>query len=85
MGSKVWMNCADYRLDHCIDTMRQALMCHANTAVYTADWEFNPNPEVSKDVSSEATTTCMNWDSLNDWARERALVPGTYHYLPKGE
>lgn len=72
--------------NHCIDTMRQALMCHANTAVYTADWVHDKETHklaVSKDVHSKQTTTCVKWNSLNDWARQRALVAGTYHYVPK--
>jgi len=43
-------------------------MCHANTAVYTADWEVGPEIgklAVSKDVHSKAETTCVKWDSLD--------------------
>ncbi|GAB1319328.1 hypothetical protein MFIFM68171_09538 [Madurella fahalii] len=67
--------------DHCIDTLRQALMCHANTAIYTAEWTDDPHSPVNKELRSDAVTTCVNWDALNGWARQRALVPGHYHYL----
>ncbi|KAI0468728.1 hypothetical protein F4859DRAFT_201021 [Xylaria cf. heliscus] len=66
--------------DHCIDTIRQALMCHANTGVYTSEWNYEThNP--SRNLESRSPSTCVRWDSLNDWARDRALVPGQYHYI----
>ncbi|KAI3342535.1 hypothetical protein F4824DRAFT_512270 [Ustulina deusta] len=66
--------------DHCIDTIRQALMCHANTGVYTSEWDYKThNP--SRSLESRSSTTCVQWDSLNNWARDRALVPGQYLYI----
>ncbi|KAI1173215.1 hypothetical protein F4777DRAFT_581224 [Nemania sp. FL0916] len=68
--------------DHCIDTLRQALMCHANTAVYTAEWVADSHEPINKHIRGKATTTCVKWDSVNDWARQRALRGGTYKYAP---
>ncbi|KAI0109018.1 hypothetical protein GGR51DRAFT_117520 [Nemania sp. FL0031] len=66
--------------DHCINTIRQALMCHANLGVYTSEWDYKVhNP--SRSLESRSSTTCVRWDSLNEWARERALVPGHYKYI----
>jgi hypothetical protein len=66
--------------DHCIETIREALMCHANTGVYTSEWNYEThNP--SRSLESRSPSTCVTWDSLNDWARDRALVPGQYHYI----
>ncbi|KAI0428593.1 hypothetical protein F5Y09DRAFT_343505 [Xylaria sp. FL1042] len=66
--------------DHCIDAIRQALMCHANTDVYTSEWNYEShNP--STNIQSRSSTTCVRWDSLNNWARDKALVPGEYHYI----
>lgn len=78
--------------DHCIDSIRQAIMCHANTAAYTAEWvedhenEGNNNdkshlPVIDK-LRPDAITTCVKWDGLDNWARQRALVPGKYRFLP---
>ncbi|KAK3686195.1 hypothetical protein B0T22DRAFT_443279 [Podospora appendiculata] len=68
--------------NHCIDSLRQSLMCHPNTAVYTAQWQDDPHSPIRKDIKSDAVTTCVKWDSLDGWARPRALVPGNYFYLP---
>ncbi|KAK4031496.1 hypothetical protein C8A01DRAFT_51441 [Parachaetomium inaequale] len=68
--------------DHCIDAIRQALMCHANTALYTAEWMNDSHVPINKELRSGAVTTCVKWDSLDRWARKKALVPGHYQYLP---
>ncbi|KAI1147054.1 hypothetical protein F4825DRAFT_167328 [Nemania diffusa] len=66
--------------DHCIDTIRQALMCHANTGVYTSEWNYETrNP--SRSLESKSSTTCVNWEGLDAWAKQRALVPGQYKYI----
>ena len=57
-------------------------MCHANTAIYTAEWTNDSHAPINKELRSDATTTCVKWDSLNGWARQRALVPEHYRYLP---
>ncbi|KAL7622857.1 hypothetical protein AAE478_006536 [Parahypoxylon ruwenzoriense] len=66
---------------HCIDTIRQALMCHANTGLYTSQWDEKTRMP-SRNLNSNSVTTCVRWDSLNDWARQRALRPGQYKYQP---
>ncbi|KAI1737056.1 hypothetical protein F4680DRAFT_430134 [Xylaria scruposa] len=44
--------------DHCIDTIRQALMCHANTGVYTSEWNYEThNP--SRSLESRSSSTCV--------------------------
>ncbi|KAL2020053.1 hypothetical protein VTK56DRAFT_8956 [Thermocarpiscus australiensis] len=68
--------------DHCIDSIRQALMCHANTALFTAEWMNDSHVPINKELRSSAVTTCVKWDSLNHRARKKALVPGNYKYLP---
>ncbi|KAK4107237.1 hypothetical protein N656DRAFT_849603 [Canariomyces notabilis] len=67
--------------NHCIDAMRQTLLCHANTAIYTVEYTGNPRSPVGRDLKSRAVTKCVNWDALNGWARQRALVPGQYSYI----
>lgn len=56
--------------DHCVDDIRQALMCHADTSIVTFDWRPNwrrPWPNFSVDH------TCVDWDALDDWAAERSF------------
>ena len=56
--------------DHCVDDIRQALMCHADTSAVTFDWKpqyRRPWPNFSVDH------TCVNWEALDDWASERSF------------
>ncbi|KAI1174991.1 hypothetical protein F4777DRAFT_579437 [Nemania sp. FL0916] len=68
--------------DHCINAIRQAVMCHANTELHTAVWVENPERPMTGLLVGHTPTTCVRWDSLNNWARSRALVPGNFTYRP---
>ncbi|KAI1409006.1 hypothetical protein F5Y13DRAFT_171318 [Hypoxylon sp. FL1857] len=68
--------------DHCIDTLRQALMCNPNTEIHTAEWLNRPHELGDKELSGQSTTTCLKWDSLDKWARPRALRAGEYSFRP---
>ncbi|KAI0882121.1 uncharacterized protein GGS22DRAFT_47992 [Annulohypoxylon maeteangense] len=68
--------------DHCIDTLRQALMCHANAEVHTAEWLDRAHELGDKELSGQSTTTCLKWESLDKWARPRALRAGEYSFRP---
>jgi hypothetical protein len=72
------LSCAD----HCIDAMRQALMCHANTEVHSGVWTYDPNVPNHVKLASRAMTTCVKWDSVDAWARKRALLPGHFTFRP---
>ncbi|EER24665.1 hypothetical protein CPC735_060350 [Coccidioides posadasii C735 delta SOWgp] len=55
-------------VDHCIDIVRQALMCQADTTLIT----FNDDGALSPvKPDFEATHACQNFDKVHDWARER--------------
>ncbi|TGO81099.1 hypothetical protein BPOR_1352g00010 [Botrytis porri] len=57
-------------VDHCIDDIRQALMCHADTSITTFEWEEGirrPMPDFT------GWHTCNNWEKLDDWATARAF------------
>ena len=60
----------DGKQDHCVDDIRQALMCHADTSIVTFDWKpqyRRPWPNFSIDH------TCVKWEALDDWASERSF------------
>ncbi|KAK2758423.1 hypothetical protein FQN53_008254 [Emmonsiellopsis sp. PD_33] len=55
-------------MDHCIDMLRQALMCQADTTLITWEGSFtNPKPDFS------ATHYCRSFDTIHDWAKEREI------------
>ncbi|KAK3329255.1 hypothetical protein B0H66DRAFT_634462 [Apodospora peruviana] len=67
-------------LAHCIDLIRQALLCRPNTAIFVSDYVNDPVQYTSDDIRSSANVQCVNWDSLHGWAKKRALLPGKYKY-----
>ena len=60
---------ADYSfVAHCIDYLRQVLMCHADMTPITLDLvphKYNPNFSIKH--------TCRNWDRVWDFALERNI------------
>ncbi|PFH58958.1 hypothetical protein XA68_12975 [Ophiocordyceps unilateralis] len=56
--------------DHCIDDIRQSLMCHADLSVVTFDWlphRRRPWPNFHIDQ------TCIDWEKLDGWASKRSF------------
>lgn len=68
--------------DHCINSLRQAVMCHPNTAITTFEWIDEINPLEGKVQRLEAMETCAEWNSIDDWTRKKALVEGEFTYRP---
>ena len=59
--------------DHCIDMLRQLVMCKADISVMTFSWHPHvPGPWPKFELNHE----CRNWDNINMWARERAIIEG---------
>lgn len=57
-------------IDHCLDSLRQFLMCKADVSIVTYDWLDNHRrPFPNFNVQHE----CRSFDAVNDWARERSL------------
>ena len=55
-----------HHLNHCIDTIRQALMCASDVTVYTWKWD-----EERHSHTNQLTTphTCRNFDKIREWGR----------------
>ena len=54
-------------LDHCIDLLRQVLMCHSDISLHTYGWKDGyrwPWPDFT--IEHE----CRSWDHLMVWAEE---------------
>lgn len=55
-------------LDHCLEDLRQTVMCQADFSIITYDWLPNyRRPWANFKVDGE----CMNWEALDSWAGER--------------
>ncbi len=57
-------------LDHCIDILRHAILCHSDTSLFTLQWSA-AEPMPRADFSHEHT--CVDWQTLFAWADERKI------------
>jgi hypothetical protein len=69
-------------LAHCIEYIRRTVMCHADVSVYTASWIADSHEHPNKDLVSGGDRVCVNWDTIDTWSRQRALVKNVYKVKP---
>ena len=55
-------------LGHCIDTLRQALMCHADTTPYV--WQYDTKSD-RINLYQETMHMCVDFNAIREWAGER--------------
>ena len=68
-------------LDHCIDILRQQLMCSAEMAptfTYTVDGVDEPLPDFSSILQ------CKNFDELKTWTQQNVIHDGGDWDIPDG-
>ncbi|CZT12549.1 uncharacterized protein RCO7_11740 [Rhynchosporium graminicola] len=59
-----------HHIDHCVDTIRQSLMCSVDVSVLTWEW----NEERQQNLEKGAIVhTCRNFDKVRDWAKTHAI------------
>ena len=58
------------RPDHCLDTLRESIMCHADISLLTMRWgKTQPIPLANFSAPHE----CINWQSLDEWSQGRSV------------
>lgn len=57
-------------------------MCHADVSVYTARWIGPSTDHPNKDLVAGNQRTCVKWDAIDSWSRERMLVKNVYKVKP---
>ncbi|KAH6644865.1 hypothetical protein C7974DRAFT_420282 [Boeremia exigua] len=57
--------------EHCIESIRQSLICHSDVTPITIHYNATAVPKSGGDFKIEHT--CRNFDALSDWARGRTL------------
>ncbi|KAH7325712.1 hypothetical protein B0I35DRAFT_508060 [Stachybotrys elegans] len=57
-------------VDHCLETIRQALLCSADVNVFTLIWTSHSKTKPSTRVPQQHA--CVNWDVLQEWMLGRA-------------
>ncbi|KAK0609935.1 hypothetical protein B0T17DRAFT_629454 [Bombardia bombarda] len=60
---------SSHHRNHCLEVLRQGIMCNADVSVNTFFWE---NPRKIKGDRS-GPRKCTNWDRLQAWADERTV------------
>lgn len=60
-------------VSHCLDTIRQVLMCNADTGVLGQVWHNPEAPEAFPDFRSHHK--CKNFDAIRDWAVQLQAPP----------
>lgn len=66
-------------LNHCLNALRQSIMCHSDVSVLV--WQWYDRPEDQEDPFDELRShnypftniphTCRNFDKISEWARSR--------------
>ncbi|KAJ6149038.1 Protein of unknown function DUF3328 [Penicillium samsonianum] len=58
-------------IDHCIEMLRQFVMCHADTNLVSANWVAGSN---SPYPNFNTKHTCRNFDAVVDWAWDHQIT-----------
>ena len=72
---------ANEGIGHCIEALRLSLMCQANAALYTFEWDENKKKK--QHLTSKAQRQCIWWDPIHAWASERSVGLNPQFYRPK--
>jgi hypothetical protein len=57
-------------VDHCLETLRQELMCSADSSIVALRWTSHNRDKPS--VVIPQPRVCVDWNGLHDWMRRRA-------------
>jgi len=57
-------------LDHCLESLRLAIMCHGDTNVYALQWL--PHNRFKPAVVLSQQNVCVDWEPLHKWMLNRA-------------
>jgi hypothetical protein len=69
-------------LNHCVNALRQSIMCHGDVSVLVWQW-FEPPNELEDPFNelrprhypfTNVQHTCRNFDKISDWAKSRRPV-----------
>lgn len=62
---------------HCLDIIRQQLMCNIDVGVLGQVWYQPPDSEIEPFVDFNTVHTCRNFDAVRDWAEKHQLPTET--------
>ncbi|KAK3399799.1 hypothetical protein B0T20DRAFT_406986 [Sordaria brevicollis] len=56
-------------VDHCLESLRQEILCNADVNVYTLKW--TPHSRFKPTVKVPQPHACVDWDALHGWMKGR--------------
>lgn len=59
--------------DHCIESLRQWLMCQPDLTLRTTYWTTGDDGEVFAQANNTVEHTCVDWSVVAKWTQEREL------------
>ncbi|KAJ7938294.1 hypothetical protein B0H13DRAFT_1851737 [Mycena leptocephala] len=70
----------EFHIDHCVDRIRQGLMCNADTSVLV--WEWNPTFNETR-VRLRVPHQCKNFSKIHEWTRDKLMTSfDRYTHVP---
>jgi len=65
--AEIWMH-----VDHCLESLRQEVLCNADTSVYALEW--TPHSSLRPSVRVPQAHVCVDWNHLHEWMKGRAAT-----------
>ncbi|KAI6093648.1 hypothetical protein F4821DRAFT_221079 [Hypoxylon rubiginosum] len=64
-----------FHADHCVEYLRQIIMCHGDTTVNPFRWLHDDSVlhRSGPTLKEGAQYECVNWDMLSEWAKSRRV------------
>ncbi|KAL1599896.1 hypothetical protein SLS60_007701 [Paraconiothyrium brasiliense] len=73
LNPEYYVNDTHVHVEHCLDQLRQALMCSADTATIPWTWSKGQGRTIA---DARTTHTCRDYDAIREWAKERKVEGG---------
>lgn len=70
-----------HHVDHCLETVRRDILCHADTGATT--WEWIARTQMT--IRPETKHVCRNFDRISEWAYERHVKAGQRAHVEGGK
>lgn len=70
-----------HHVDHCLETVRRDVLCHADTAATT--WEWVEATQMT--IRPETRHVCRDFDKLSDWAYGRHVAANQRSHVEGGK
>jgi hypothetical protein len=61
----------DEHIEHCIDTIRQSIMCHADITPLVYQWD---DGQKKMRIHGDVVHSCRDFDKIRDWSKEHSLM-----------